>query len=267
LSATPPATNEHLDRARPPAARLVLVVPCFNEAKRLKVEAFCEFAQRNPFTGLLFVDDGSTDTTPDVLESLRLRAPDSIEAIRLPINKGKAEAVRSGMLWAIDSGADFAGYWDADLATPLDEVSRFMDILLSDEDVFAVIGARVQLLGTSITRSPARHYLGRVFATAASIVLRMAVYDTQCGAKIFRLTPSVRQAFEEPFSGRWIFDVELLGRIINRTASAGDSPRGKGMVEIPVRQWVDVKGSRLKPSDCVRSAWDLAALAMRGIRR
>ena len=69
-----------------------------------------------------------------------------------------------------------------------------------------VFGARVALLGRQINRLPSRHYLGRIFATLASTVLSLRIYDTQCGAKIFRNSATFRSAIAEPFDSPWIFD-------------------------------------------------------------
>ena len=66
-----------------------------------------------------------------------------------------------------------------------------------------LLGSRVAMLGRDIHRSMVRHYLGRAFATAASIVLDLRVYDTQCGAKLIRRSAALLEALDEPFTSRW----------------------------------------------------------------
>lgn len=191
--------------------RLTVVVPCYNEEKRLDVDAFGAFLDDGATdTRLILVDDGSRDGTVRVLDALRARSPDRVRVIRLEQNQGKAEAVRLGVLAAMDEGATLVGYWDADLATPLHAIPQFAEVARQRPDIALLMGARVQLLGRSIDRQPARHYLGRVFATVVSVVLGLRVYDTQCGAKMLRVNPRTRAAFERPFRSRWIFDVELI---------------------------------------------------------
>ena len=111
--------------------------------------------------------------------------------VDLPVNVGKAEAVRTGLLRCLADGAEITGYFDADLATPPEEMIRLVRTLQEREATVA-LAARVALLGTRIERSHLRHYLGRVFATIASLILRIRVYDTQCGAKAFRTVPAFR---------------------------------------------------------------------------
>ena len=102
-----------------------------------------------------------------------------------------------------------------------------------------------------------RHYLGRVFATAASAALRLPVYDTQCGAKMFRATPETRRLFETPFCTNWIFDVELLARFIRLRKGAGLEPPEKCVYELPLHAWRDVAGSKVRPRDFLKSFFEL----------
>ena len=239
---------------------VILVVPCFNEAQRLQTQAFSEFLDHAPTVMLVFVDDGSTDDTPLVLERLRQQHSRQVWTLRLSANFGKAEAVRRGMRIALRRQPTAVGYWDADLATPLDAIPRFVKVLQARPELNLIMGSRVSLLGRAIRRSTMRHFLGRVFATAASVVLRLPVYDTQCGAKLFRNSPALAALLEAPFRSRWVFDVEILARIVAASRSSGSSPAHELIYEFPLDRWQDVGGTRLRPLDFLVAAFDLAAI-------
>ncbi len=176
-------------------AATVIVVPCYNEATRLNTEAMAAGMAALEDVSILLVDDGSTDSTHRVLEGLCRAEPGAFSMLRLERNAGKAEAVRAGVNQALGAGAEFVGYWDADLATPLDQIGVFRSILVDRPELVAVLGSRVRRLGSNIERNQSRNLLGRIFATAASLVLGLPVYDTQCGSKIFRAVPAVKNSF------------------------------------------------------------------------
>lgn len=227
------------------SASTVIVVPCYDEAGRLDPARFEEFAARYRPVEFLFVNDGSRDDTLRVLQELESRDAARFHVLDQQPNRGKAEAVRRGMLEALARGPGYVGYWDADLATPLDEIPRFVEVLEERPERLAVFGSRVQLLGRSIRRSAVRHYLGRVFATLASNLLELAVYDTQCGAKLFRATPETEALFHEPFRTSWIFDVEVLARLIRSRRAGSLPPVSEAIFELPLRRWHDVAGSKV----------------------
>ncbi len=206
-----------------------------------------------------FVNDGSRDRTLEVLQGLCREMPGRAVVLDLQQNRGKAEAVRQGMLAALGWGATIVGFWDADLATPLSELPRFCEVLDEKPEVEVVIGSRVRLLGRRIERSALRHYLGRVFATGASLTLGLPVYDTQCGAKLLRATPIARELFATPFLTRWVFDVELLARY-GRLVSGHEPPIERRIYELPLVQWTDVAGSKVRPWDFVRSGLELVRI-------
>jgi dolichyl-phosphate beta-glucosyltransferase len=245
----------------------IVIVPCFNEATRLAPRAFDEFLTQSADVTLLFVDDGSIDDTPFVLERLRQQHPRQICTLRLSSNVGKGEAVRRGLQAALRRRPSIVGYWDADLATPLDAIERFCSVLRARPEVDLVMGSRVALLGRQIRRSGMRHILGRSFATAASFVLGLPVYDTQCGAKLFRVTPALGALISQPFGSRWIFDVEILARFVARADSPTSVTPQESIYEYPLEQWHDVRGSRLKLLDFLIAGIDLAAIYWRYRRR
>ena len=253
--------SDRLEQARAPrvcpAQRICIVVPCYNEARRLDTNRFRQFLAADRDTHILFVDDGSRDNTLAVLAQLRAGNEDRISILACERNAGKAEAVRRGILHSLDTlRPGIAGFWDADLATPLDAVAKLRCILDTRPEIEMVFGARVKLLGRDVERHAVRHYLGRIFATTVSTMLRMPIYDTQCGAKLFRVRPETRQIFAEPFLSRWVFDVEIIARYLklyrqeNRRLDAA-------IYEYPLEAWVDVAGSKVHPADFFVAFWDI----------
>jgi len=220
-----------------------IIVPCYNEAQRLPVATFQEYLRMNPGVHFCFVDDGSQDHTDQVLEAIEAEFPTQVTALILPGNQGKAGAVRAGMLLKVAATYDYLGYLDADLATPLEAIQDLETVLDRQLTLDLVMGSRIKFLGTDIQRNTFRHYVGRVIATFISNILRLPVYDSQCGAKLFR-SEAVAGLFREPFLSPWLFDVELLARLIQKH---GREKLLRGHVaEMPLRQWVEQNDSRVK---------------------
>jgi dolichyl-phosphate beta-glucosyltransferase len=240
------------------ADRVALVVPCFNEAARLPVQDFLRARLERGRLELVFVDDGSSDATRGLLERIRDERPDT-SVVAYDRNQGKAEAVRRGVLHALERRPDVVGFWDADLATPLGELPAFVEVLDANPGIDIVIGSRVKLMGRTVERRAWRHYLGRLFATAASITLGLPVYDTQCGAKLFRATPLLAEVFAQPFLSRWIFDVEIVARFL-ALDPRGVHATATSIYELPLDTWTDVRGSKVRSVDFARAAVDLARI-------
>ena len=237
-----------------------IVIPCYNEEHRLPTQEIIEFSNARPWLRFTVVDDGSTDATRDILLDLARRSEGRIEALILSENGGKAEAVRQGFQFAFKGPHWAVGYWDADLATPLLDIEDFTRRLKNHPRVDLVIGSRVQLLGRHINRNPQRHYFGRVAATAASTVLGLNVYDTQCGAKLFRVNDRTKGIFQDPFRSRWIFDVEILARWKAALMAENHSDPTHHIMEVPLETWTDVDGSKLSMRDMASAPIELARI-------
>lgn len=234
--------------------RTAIVVPCFNEAERIDIRGFSDFAARHRGFFFLFVNDGSTDGTHDLLNELQIRHPGWCELLNLEKNEGKAEAVRRGMMHASVRETDAIGYFDADLATPLDALPRMVDALHRRPETHLVLGTRLRLQGHRIERKGTRRILGRSFALVASWTLGLPIVDTQCGAKLFRTGPQIEALFSEPFRSRWIFDVEILARLQQHL---GREPAAQQLYELPLESWREVPGSKLKSTDFFRAVGEL----------
>jgi dolichyl-phosphate beta-glucosyltransferase len=263
--------SETVTAAEPPSRpRCLIVVPVYNESHRLKQGPFFDFLSAQQTSAhavfFLFVNDGSTDDTLAQLEAMQRRRPDRIFILNKQTNGGKAEAVRDGMSTAFTASGAYqsVGFWDADLATPLSAVPQLLGKLEDRPHLAMVFASRVRLLGREIHRNPARHYLGRLFATSASLTLSLPVYDTQCGAKIFKATPDLEYVLSTPFLSRWIFDVEIVARFIQLKGLAFCF---SSIYESPIESWEDVAGSKLHPFDFVAAAVDLFRIHHRYLRK
>lgn len=222
-----------------------IIIPCYNEAARLKVNVFVDFLNNYKLNyDILFVNDGSNDNTFDILSKINKNHPHNCFVLNLEKNAGKAEAIRQGILKMASSNTyKYLVYLDADLATPFSEVLLMVGIAEQNPDLWLILCSRWKRLGSNIIRKRKRHLLGRVFATFASIILKLPVYDTQCGAKLIRANIA-SSIFNEPFITSWLFDIELIARIrnLNRTSIE------QLLFEHAVMQWQDVDGSKLKLS-------------------
>lgn len=226
--------------------KIIWIVPCFNEENRIDLQQW-ERLVNDSAVHILFVNDGSKDGTKKLIKNFcnGVGRETKLNFLDLEFNQGKAEAVRRGLCWAIEKKYEYVAYADADLATPVNELIRLSEFIMKEKDVQVVMASRVALLGYHIERKMWRHYLGRVFATVASIVLNEVVYDTQCGAKIFRVNDTLMNVLDMPFKTNWTFDVELLGRLLGKDPEIPDLLQRPRILEVPLQHWCDKPGSKL----------------------
>jgi glycosyltransferase involved in cell wall biosynthesis len=220
---------------------LSIVIPCYNEAKRLDVAQISLFLKNQQNVLLCFVDDGSKDNTLEVLHNLKNNFPTSVEVISTIKNGGKAAAVRTGVLHCNQQlNQKHVAYLDADLATSLEECYEISQ-QINTTVVFA-FGSRISKIDNQIDRKLYRFYVGRIIATAISQQLGITVYDTQCGCKIIENELS-KKIFKESFISKWLFDVELFHRII---AIYGKDKMHQICREIPLKKWIDIGESKVQ---------------------
>ena len=219
---------------------IALIIPCYNEASRFPVNRFVSFLKKKNAASIYFVNDGSSDNTDSVLEDLRIKFPKHVRVINREKNEGKAAAVRLGMNNALRNNKfDSFAFLDADLSTSIEEC-----ILLSEKitkKISFVFGSRIKKLDNKIQRKAHRFIIGRVIATFISKMLRLPIYDSQCGCKIFSREWTTL-VFNQVFLTRWLFDVEIFYRLINHF---GRTKIQTKILEVPLSAWIDSENSKV----------------------
>jgi glycosyltransferase involved in cell wall biosynthesis len=215
-----------------PAPDLSIIIPAYNEEARLgdSLARIADWINSSGFhTEVLVVDDGSTDRTAVVAESLRPRFL-NLRVIANDANRGKGFSVRHGMLQA---RGRYALFTDADLSAPIDEAGKLLTAVQGDYDV--AIGSRALNRSLiSARQSRFREFAGIVFNTVVRLCLRLPFVDTQCGFKAFKREPC-KIIFEQQRIERFGFDPELLYLARHHGLKA---------IEIPVR-WAHSPGTKV----------------------
>jgi hypothetical protein len=103
-------------------------------------------------------------------------------------------------------------------------------------------GSRIKTLNNKIERRVLRHIFGRVIATFISYSLKLAVYDTQCGCKLFK-KEMIQPLFEKEFISPWLFDVEIFWRMI---VLYGRDELPRRALEVPLRECIHINDSKVK---------------------
>jgi glycosyltransferase involved in cell wall biosynthesis len=218
--------------------KLVIIIPFFNEQNRMNTANFETIFKSYTDVDFLLIDDGSNDKTFSMINGFS-SLHENVATLQLQVNKGKAEAIRNGVLTV--NNYEYVAYLDADLATPVSELIRLFEIAKTKKQFSFFMGSRIKLIGNQVQRNLVRHYFGRVFATIISqLVLKTPIYDTQCGAKIIKLNLA-KQLFKDEFKTKWLFDVELLLRLKKLDYYLQES-----VLEIPLEIWEEKGNSKIK---------------------
>ncbi len=186
---------------------LSLVIPVYNESHRLASTLAILNSWQAPtdlkIDKVIFVNDGSTDTSLKILKSSKINFPKKI--ISYDLNRGKGNAIRRGLL---TSTSDYTLIMDADLATPLSQLERFIPDMKKATDV--IIGTRKNGHSTVTVHQPfVREHLGRVYTRLTQLILGVPITDFTCGFKAFS-QKAIENISPRSFINRWSYDSELL---------------------------------------------------------
>ena len=235
---------------------LTVVIPAYNEGHRIQ-QALLKNAQYLAALPLswemVVVDDGSTDETKaQVKIAERKLAPEPIRFIEHPRNQGKGAAVRTGVLAA---HGQYVLFCDADGATPIDELSKFLPELQKGTDV--VVGSR-RIDGSQIQRhqNSIRQFCGAMYTKITNFLVAPGIADITCGFKALQ-RQAAKQIFSKMTLNGWSFDAELffLARYFKLK-----------VVQVPI-SWSDQPNTKVRVfKDAITSFCELLLIRFRALK-
>ena len=217
-----------------------VVIPAYNEEGRIgeTLKSIHSYFHGKSLTWqIIVVNDGSTDNTAEVLDTIREEITDLIVISDSP-NQGKGYAVKRGVE---ASRGEFILFADADNSTPIEELEKFYPHLIDNK---VVIGSRYLSESNVVVRQPwHRAIIGRIGNMLIQFLLLEGVKDTQCGFKAFQHDAAI-EIFSRMRMNGFGFDIEILAiaRLLNFSIR-----------EVPV-SWYNSPESRVRPvKDALRT--------------
>jgi glycosyltransferase involved in cell wall biosynthesis len=184
-----------------------IVIPAYNESSRIPatLRSVLECIHAHNWSAeVIVVDDGSRDTTAEVVRAVASQAPE-VRLVQNPGNKGKGYSVRNGMLQAL---GDVVMFTDADLSAPIEEAEGLFAAIADGADI--AIGSRWLETKRQTIRQPLyRQFFGRCFNAVTRMIMGLHFADTQCGFKAFTRA-AAQTVFQLQTIERWGFDPEIL---------------------------------------------------------
>jgi len=234
-----------------------IIIPCYNEEKRLDTTAFLNFIHQENNYHLCFVNDGSKDNTIAILKGIQEANPYKVSVIDVKKNAGKAAAVSAGAKYLYDRGdIEFIGFIDADLSTDFEDFGDLLKTLRTNRTLSFVFGSRAKNASEAIEKDVIRGLISKIINVLIVTILGLSIQDTQCGAKVFRasLVPTL---FAKNFFSRWLFDVEMF---IKMKKHFGKQEIMNKIYEQPLKRWVHMEDSKLGIKDSLEIPYRLLSI-------
>jgi dolichyl-phosphate beta-glucosyltransferase len=215
-----------------------IVIPVFNESKKIEVDlkAALTFLKQHDLEGeVIVVDDGSTDTTPEVVRGVMEKSSERIYLIGLNPNKGKGFAVKTGVLKA---RGDIVLFIDSGNCVPYEDILQAIGLIHEGKTDIAHASRFLKNSKIMQKRDLNRGFISWGFRKFIQFYAHLPehISDSQCGLKVYR-GEVAKALYSELITDGFLFDVEIILRGIKM---------GYTVTEFPIH-WTPDADSRLNP--------------------
>ncbi len=205
-------------------AKIVVVVPTYNERDNLPVLAGLLSDLNLPGLELLVVDDNSPDGTGDVADELAKASPEKVGVLHRTAKDGLGRAYVAGITRALDEGADIVIQMDADLSHPASVVPTMVETLRTTE-AGVVIGSRYVPGGSAAAEWGWHRRALSAFANFyVNAILRLHVKDATAGFKAWKADTLRWIDVSSIGSNGYSFQVEMNYRTVKRGLKIAEVP-------------------------------------------
>jgi len=184
-----------------------LIIPVYNGEKYLpqtlkELEVFCRTSPN--VRQIIFVNDGSTDTTQKILKEFIQKIQNTLFTLyNSEKNQGKGYAIQHGIEQVVED-VDSIIFTDVEIPYGLSCISE--GIKKMNEGFDMVIGDRTQ--NSKSQYSSYRKLFTKLFRLFIPQKIRY-IHDTQSGIKMFEKNLA-KKIFKNIKTSRWVFDIEIL---------------------------------------------------------
>lgn len=200
-----------------------VIIPCYNEADNI-LECITRVPPMGNFTEIIVVDDGSMDTTKEILEEI-IKSKPNVKLISYPQNKGKGFAVKAGCDVAI---GELIMILDADMSVRPEDLPKFFEPIQNGKADFVNGSRMIYPMAGQAMRT--LNYIGnKFFNCLLSWLMEQRISDTLCGTKAF-----LKKDYQRISMGRCLWgDYDLL---------FGIARLKKKILEVPIHYQARVAG-------------------------